>query len=65
MKGLRYLAVALPLAFIGPSIIYFGFGNRDKPMFLILLIVGFIIAVACMLFIFRGIQTIMKGLYDE
>lgn len=65
MKGVKYLAAALPLAFIGPSVIYFAYGSRGEKSFLLFLILGFIAAIASILFMFRGIQTIMKGLYDE
>lgn len=65
MKGVKFLAIALPLAFIGPSIIYSAFGNRDKPLYIPVLILGFAVAVTCGYFIFKGIRTMMRALFDE
>lgn len=41
-KGIQYLAAALPLSFLGPSILYSAFNNQDKPLFIPILILGFV-----------------------
>ncbi len=64
-KGLKYLAAALPLAFLGPSVIYSAFGNRDKALYIPVLIVGILIAIGAGYCIYRGIQTIMKAIFND
>jgi hypothetical protein len=64
-KGVKYFAGALPLLFIGPSIIYSAFNNQDKPLYWPVLILGLLASAAAMFLIFKGIQTLMRALFDE
>lgn len=63
-KGIRYLAVSLPLCFLGPSILYSSFNNQDKFLFIPVLILGLLITFAAGYCIFKGIKTLMKALFD-
>ena len=63
-KGIKYLAAALPLSFLGPSILYSSFNNQDKPMFIPILIIGFILFFGAMFCIFKGIMTIVKAIFE-
>lgn len=65
MKGVKFLAFSLPLAFSGPTLIYFGFGNRDAGYYIPLLALGFVLAIAAAFFMYRGIQTIMSGFFGD
>lgn len=64
-KGVRYLAFSLPLCFLGPSILYSSFNNQDKLLFIPVLILGLVVTTGAGYSIFKGIQTLMKGLFDE
>ena len=63
-KGIQYLAGALPLALIGPSILYNAFNNQDHPWYIPVLIVGVIASFGSIYLMFRGIMTIIKALFD-
>lgn len=63
-KGIKYLAAALPLSFLGPAILYSAFNNQDKALFLPILILGFIFFFGAMFCIFKGIMTIVKAVFD-
>jgi hypothetical protein len=63
-KGIRYLAGALPLAFIGPSVLYSAFNNQDHPLYIAVLIFGCIACIASILLMFKGITTIVKSLFN-
>lgn len=63
-KGIKYLAAALPLSFLGPSILYSAFNNQDKPLFIPITILGFIFFFGAMFCIFKGIMTIVKAVFD-
>lgn len=65
IKGVKFLALALPLAFLGPSVIYMAFGNREESYYIPLLAFGFITAIGSVFCMFKGIQTIMRGIYDD
>jgi len=64
MKGVKFLALSLPLAFTGPTLIYYGFGNKAG-YHIPLLALGFILAIAAAFCMLRGIQTIMKGFFGD
>lgn len=64
VKGLKYLAGALPLTIIGPSIIYSAFNNQNHPLYIPILILGIIAAIAAILLMFKGISIVMKALFD-
>jgi len=63
-KGIKYLAAALPLSFLGPSILYSSFNNQDKPLFIPILILGFIFFFGAMFCIFKGIMTVVKAVFE-
>lgn len=63
-KGLKYLGGALPLAFLGPVILYSAFNNQDHPLYIPVLILGIIACIAAIFLIFRGIGTLMKSLFE-
>ncbi len=63
-KGLRYLAGALPLTLIGPSVLYTAFNNREHPLYIVVLIFGLLACAAAIFLMFKGIGTLMKALFD-
>ncbi len=63
-KGIKYLAAALPLSFLGPAILYSSFNNQDKALFIPILILGFIFFFGAMFCIFKGIMTVVKAIFD-
>lgn len=64
LKGLRYLAGALPLAAIGPIVIFSAFNNQDHPWYIPVLILGILAAAASVFLMFKGIGTMIKALFD-
>lgn len=63
-KGVKYLAGALPLIFLGPIVLYSAFNNQDHPLYIAVLIFGGTASIAAIYLIFKGIGTIMKSLFD-
>jgi hypothetical protein len=64
-KGIKYLVYALPLIFIGPSVIYNAFMNKHTNWHYLVLAIGCIMCLAAMFFIFKGIKTITDSLFDD
>jgi hypothetical protein len=64
LKGIRYLAGALPLFFLGPVVIHSSFKNQKHFMFIPVLGLGIVTCIIGMLLMFLGIKTIMKSLFD-
>ncbi len=63
-KGLKYLAAALPTAFIGPVILHSAFNNQDHPFYIAVLILGLIACGGAIFLMFKGISTLVKALFD-
>lgn len=64
VKGIRYLFFALPLMFIGPSVIHSSFKNQNHPFYIPILGLGIIFCIGSGFLMFKGIQTMIKGLFD-
>lgn len=64
-KGIRYLTGALPLLFIGPSLIYNAFMNQQNVWHYLVLGIGIIACLGSMYLIFLGLKTFMKALFND
>ena len=63
-KGLKFMAGALPLIFIGPVVLFGSFKNQDHPWFIPVLIIGLLALIGAIFLLFKGISTIMKAIFD-
>ncbi len=64
-KGVQYLSGALPLFFIGPSVIYNSQMNLGNKWHYLVLGIGILICLGAMFLMFLGIKTIMKSMFDK
>lgn len=64
-KGIKYLSGALPLMFIGPSLIYNAFMNKQNAWHYLVLSIGIIACLAAMYLMYLGLKTIMKSLFND
>ncbi len=64
-KGIMYMAWALPLMFIGPSIIYNAFINKNNVWHYLVLAIGILSCFGAMFFLFKGLRTIMKSMFGN
>lgn len=62
--GIKYLFGALPLMFIGPSVMYNAFMNKHTNWHYVVLALGCGICITSVLLAFKGLQTMMKALFD-
>lgn len=63
-KGIKYMAWALPLYFIGPSIIYNSFKNKHTWIHYIVLGVGMMVCFFAIFLTFKGLKTILNSMFD-
>lgn len=64
-KGIKFAVGAIPLMFLGPVIIHNAFMNKHTWIHYIVLGVGIIVCITSVYLMFKGIQIIMKSLFDE
>ena len=64
-KGVKYLFGALPLMFIGPSIMYNAFMNKQNNWHYLVLGVGIAICITSVFLAFKGIKTMVNALFND
>ncbi len=64
-KGIKYLAWALPLLFIGPSLIYNAFINKQNVWHYLVLAVGISICIGSVYLIVLGLKTMVSSLFND
>jgi hypothetical protein len=64
-KGLKYLAISLPLLFISPIIITIGFKAINKSNNYLLLIIGCILTIITIVMVIQAFRLILKSLFNK
>jgi small neutral amino acid transporter SnatA (MarC family) len=64
-KGLRVLLGSLPTLFLGVFILNSSFKNQNHPLFIYVAILGIIICGFSVYLMFKGINTIMKSMFEK
>jgi len=64
-RGLRAMAYAIVLAFIGPTMMTSAFKNQEHILYVPVLGVAILMCLAAIFLGFRGIKRIVKGLFNE
>lgn len=64
-KGIKYLAIALPLMFLSPYLITLAFLNKETLMLYVFLVLGIMIGIGAVYLLFKGINTIMKSIFKK
>ena len=64
-KGIKYLAGALPLLFIGPSLIYNAFMNQQNVWHYLILAIGIGACLGAMYLMYKGLKIIMQSLFND
>lgn len=63
-KGIKYAVGAIPIMFIGPSVIHNAFMNKHTNWHYLVLAIGIILCVLAVFLMYKGIQTMVKSLFD-
>ena len=64
-KGIKYMLYALPLMFIGPSVIYNAFINKQNVWHYLVLAFGIVFCFLAVYFMFKGIKTVTDALFEN
>ena len=64
-KGLRFLLGSLPTLFIGVFILNSSFKNQKHPLYIYVLILAVLICGFAVYLMFKGINTIMKSMFEK
>lgn len=64
-KSIKYLSWSLPLLFIGPSLIYNAFVNKNNVWHYLVLAIGILTCLGAVYLLFLGLRTMMRSLFDD
>ena len=64
-RGLRAMAYAVVLAFIGPTVLTSAFKNQEHAMYIPVLGIAILMCAASIALGFWGIRLMVKGLFGE
>jgi hypothetical protein len=62
--GLKKMALSLVMMFAGPTLFYIATTNKEKPLYIPLLIVSILICTGAIFYAFKGLQTIMNSMFN-
>ncbi|WP_458626180.1 DUF6095 family protein [Winogradskyella sp. PC D3.3] len=64
-KGLKRLLLSLAFMFTGPTLLHLALDNSEKPLYIPLLIIAFILCIGAIVFLFLGINTILDSIFKK
>jgi hypothetical protein len=64
-KGLKIMVFAVVTLFMAPIILSIAFNNKEKPLYVLILIIGCLIGLLAIYLIYKGISTIMNSIFNK
>lgn len=64
-KGIKLLAFALPLLFLGPIVLFSAFKNKEHFLYYPVLGLGIICCVLAVFFMFKGVKLMTDGIFND
>ena len=65
VKGLKKMGLSLIFMFLGPTLLYIAFSNKEKPLYIPILIIAIIICGLAIYFAFKGIMIILDSMFTK
>ncbi len=65
VKGLKIMGISLGCMFLGPTLVYIALTNKDKPLYIPILIIAIIICALAIFFAFKGIHTVLDSMFKK
>ncbi len=65
VKGLKTMGLSLGCMFLGPTLYYIALTNKEKPLYIPILIIAIIICIFAVFFAFRGINIILDSMFKK
>ena len=65
IKGLKQMGICLFLMFSGPTLLHLTLDNKEKSLYIPLLVISIILCISAIAFLFIGINTIMNSIFKK
>jgi len=63
--GLKKMALSLVMMFAGPTLFYIATTNKEKPLYIPILVISILVCLGAGIVAFKGLQTIMKSMFGD
>ncbi len=63
VKGIKMMLLTAVLMFLGPTLFYIGLNNKEKVLFIPLMIVATIVLILAVFLMYKGLKTIMNSMF--
>jgi len=65
LKGLKKMGLSMVFMFIGPTLLHIAFSNREKSLYIPILIIAALICGIAIFLAFKGIKTILDSMFKS
>ena len=65
VKGLKNMGLSVACMFLGPLLLHTALSNKEKPLYIPLLIIAILICGLAIYLAFKGLQTIMNSMFKK
>lgn len=65
VKGLKIMGGSLACMFLGPTLIHLALSNKEKPLYIPILIIAVLICSLALYLAFKGLNTIMNSMFKK
>ncbi len=65
VKGLKIMGISLACLFIGPTLIHIALTNKEKPLYIPILIIAILICALAIFLILKGLNTIIDSMFKK
>jgi len=65
VNGLKKMGLSLIFMFLGPTLIYIAFSNKEKPLYIPILLIAILICGGAIYFAFKGIMIILDSMFKK
>ena len=65
IKGIKKMGLSLIFMFLGPTLLYVAFSNKEKPLYIPILILAITICGFAIYFSFKGIAIILDSMFKK
>lgn len=65
VKGLKKMGLSVACMFLGPLLLHAALSNKEKPLYIPILILAIFICGLALYLAFKGLQTIMNSMFKK
>ena len=65
IKGIKKMGISLLMMFTGPTLSYIALTNKEKSLYIPLLIISFLVCVGAIILAFKGLKTILDSIFHK